>query len=107
VVSGIAARRGLLYDAIDDLCLAANEAAANLLAAADGGNCLCVRMRVEDDIELTFLTDGPVDRWPPALKESLAWRILKSLVDDVAFVEEEGRPAIRLVMSGPARHRDL
>jgi hypothetical protein len=107
VVSGVAARRGLFYDAIDDLCLAANEAAAHLLGVQDGGgHGLCVRMRVEDDIELTFLTDGPVERWPPALSQSLAWRILKSLVDDVAFLEEEGCPAIRLVMSGPARYRD-
>ena len=105
VVSGVAARRGLLYDAIDDLCLAANEAAAYLLAVPGGGRRMCVRMRVEDDIELTFMTDAPVQHWPPPIKQSLAWRILKSLVDDVAFVLEEGCPAIRLSMRGSLRRR--
>ena len=106
VVSGVAARQGLFYDAIDDLCLAANEAAAYLLAVPGGGRRLCVRMRVEDDIEFTFMTDARVQRWPPPIKESLAWRILKSLVDDVEFELEKGCPAIRLSMRGPLRHRE-
>jgi serine/threonine-protein kinase RsbW len=106
VVSGVAARQGLLYDAIDDLCLAANEAAAYLLAVPDGGRRLCVRMRVADAIELTFMTDAPVQSWPPPMKQSLAWRILRSLVDDVGFVVEEGCPAIRLAMQAPLRRRE-
>jgi len=106
VVSGVAARQGLFYDAIDDLCLAANEAAAYLLAVPGGGRRLCVRMRVEDDIEFTFMTDAPVQHWPPPIRQSLAWRILKSLVDDVEFVVEDGCPAIRLSMRGPLRQRE-
>jgi hypothetical protein len=40
------------------------------------------------------------------MKQSLAWRILRSLVDDVGFVVEEGCPAIRLAMQAPLRRRE-
>jgi len=110
VVSGVGARQGLTYDAINELCLAASEAAAYLLGLtpADGagpGGRLSVRMRAESDIEVTVMTDASVPTWPPPAQRTLAWRILAGLVDDVSFVVEEGCPAIRLVLSGPARER--
>jgi hypothetical protein len=108
VVSGLGARQGLTYDAINELCLAASEAAAYLLGLtpADGaapGGRLSVRMRAESDIEVTVMTDASVPTWPPPAQRTLAWRILAGLVDEVSFVVEEGCPAIRLVLSGPAR----
>jgi hypothetical protein len=108
VVSGVGARQGLTYDAINELCLAASEAAAYLLGltpangAARGGR-LSVRMRAESDIDITVMTDASVPTWPPPAQRTLAWRILAGLVDDVSFVVEEGCPAIRLVLSGTAR----
>jgi hypothetical protein len=109
VVSGVGARQGLSYDAINELCLAASEAAAYLLGLtpADGdagrGGRLSVRVRAESDIDVTVMTDAVVPTWPPPAQRTLAWRILAGLVDDVSFVVEEGCPAIRLVLSGPAR----
>jgi hypothetical protein len=108
VVSGVGARQGLTYDAINELCLAASEAAAYLLGLtpADGaapGGRLFVRMRADSDIDVTVMTDASVPTWPPPAQRTLAWRILAGLVDDVSFVVEEGCPAIRLVLSGPAR----
>jgi hypothetical protein len=109
VVSGVGARQGLSYDAINELCLAASEAAAYLLGLtpADGeaarGRRLSVRLRAESDIAVTVMTDAPVPTWPPPAQRTLAWRILAGLVDDVSFVVEEGCPAIRLVLSGPAQ----
>jgi hypothetical protein len=109
VVSGVGARQGLSYDTINELCLAASEAAAYLLGlrpeGSDGprGGRLSVRLRAEDDIDVTVMTDAPVPTWPPAAQRTLAWRILAGLVDDVLFVVEDGCPAIRLVLSGPAR----
>ena len=108
VVSGVGARRGLSYDAINELCLAASEAAAYLLGltpaegAARGGR-LSVRLRAKDDIDVTVMTNAPVPMWPPPAQRTLAWRILAGLVDQVSFVLEEGCPAIRLVLAGPAR----
>ena len=109
VVSGVGARQGLSYDAINELCLAASEAAAYLLGLtpedrdATRGGRLSVRLRADDDIDVTVMTDAPVPTWPPPAQRTLAWRILAGLVDDVSFVVEEGCPAIRLVLSGPAR----
>ena len=108
VVSGVGARRGLSYDAINELCLAVSEAAAYLLGltpakgVARGGR-LSVRLRAEDDIDVTVMIDAPVPMWPPPAQRTLAWRILAGLVDQVSFVLEEGCPAIRLVLAGPAR----
>ena len=108
VVSGVGARRGLSYDAINELCLAASEAAAYLLGltpakgVARGGR-LSVRLRAEDDIDVTVMIDAPVPMWPPPAQRTLAWRILAGLVDQVSFVLAEGCPAIRLVLAGPAR----
>jgi serine/threonine-protein kinase RsbW len=109
VVSGVGARQGLSYDAINELCLAASEAAAYLLGLtpADGdatrGGRLSLRLRAESDISVTVMTDASVPMWPPPAQRTLAWRILAGLVDDVSFVLEEGCPAIRLVLSGPAQ----
>src|SRR5207248_9376999 len=109
-VSAGGARRGIDYDAINELCLAASEAAAYLLGltpakgVARGGR-LSVRLRAEDDIDVTVMIDAPVPMWPPPAQRTLAWRILAGLVDQVSFVLEEGCPAIRLVLAGPARER--
>ena len=108
VVSGVGARRGLSYDAINELCLAASEAAAYLLGLtpAEGvarGGRLSVRLRAEDDIDIIVMIDAAVPAWPPPAHRTLAWRILAGLVDEVSFVLEEGCPAIRLVLTGPAR----
>lgn len=110
VVSGVGARQGLTYDAINELCLAASEAAAYLLELAPAqpadprsspGRRLSVRMRADDDINVTVMTDAPVPTWPPPAQRTLAWRILAGLVDDVSFILEDGCPAIQLVLSGP------
>lgn len=115
VVSGVGARQGLSYDAINELCLAASEAAAYLLGLAPTepaepqagrGRRLSVRMRANRDIDITVMTDAPVPTWPPPTQRTLAWRILAGLVDDVSFEVDEGCPAIRLVLSGPRQQRD-
>ncbi len=87
---------------------AASEAAAYLLGltpaeGVPGGGRLSVRLRAEDDIAVTVMTEAPVPMWPPPAQRTLAWRILAGLVDQVSFVLEEGCPAIRLVLAGPAR----
>src|ERR1700730_2358988 len=109
VVSGVGALQGLSYDAINELCVGACNAFSYLLGLppADGdavrGGRLSVRVRAENDIDITVMTDAVVPTWPPPAQRTLAWRILSGLVDDGSFVVEEGCPAIRLVLSGPAR----
>jgi hypothetical protein len=101
VVSGMAARQGLSYDALDDLCLAANEAAAYLLALPTTGEAsrrLTVRLRGRGKMELAVMTDAPVLRWPPATPRPMAWKVLSALVDEVSFELEDSFPSIRLMM---------
>jgi serine/threonine-protein kinase RsbW len=101
VVSGVAARQDVSFEAIEDLCLAANEAAGYLLALRSPARQLCLDMRIEGDMELRVRTDAPAPNWPPERTESLAWTILSSLVHDVVFTLEDGCPAIRLVVRDP------
>lgn len=96
VVSGVAARQDLSFEAIEDVCLAANEAAGYLLALRGPARQLCLRVRIEDDLDILVSTDAPTANWPPAISDSLAWTILSNLVNDVVFTVEDGCPAIRL-----------
>ncbi|HWD08773.1 MAG TPA: hypothetical protein VHA57_06730 [Actinomycetota bacterium] len=101
VVSGIAARHGLTFEGIQDLCLAANEAAGYLLALPGDAHRLALRMTGEDGLELVVSTDAPASNWPPQLKDSLAWRILSNLVPEVTFSVVGKSPVIRLVVAYP------
>lgn len=96
VVSGVAARQGLSFEAIGDLCLATNEAAGYLLALRGTARRLSVRMSTDGTMDLVVTTDASAANWPPVLKDSLAWTILSNLVHDVAFTLEGDSPAIRL-----------
>ncbi|HLI57846.1 MAG TPA: hypothetical protein VKY26_12545 [Actinomycetota bacterium] len=101
VVSGMAARQGLTFEDIQDLCLAANEAAGYLLALPGEAHRLGLRMRSGEGLELVVSTDAPATGWPPQLKDSLAWRILSNLVPDVTFSVQDQSPVIRLMVQHP------
>ena len=100
VVSTVGARLDMTYDRIDDLRIAVDEACAQLLAISDGN----MTMRVEPDGERVIVvvsSDAPVGEgaWPPAdVEESLAWRILDGLADEVRFELGEGGPAVRVAV---------
>ncbi|HEU5003317.1 MAG TPA: hypothetical protein VFW71_11145 [Actinomycetota bacterium] len=107
VVSGVAARQGFSYEGIEDVCLAANEAAGYLLGLRDPAQRIRLVMRpaggdgaADGGVELFFARDAPSSGWPPAERESLAWVILSSLVPGVEFAMEDGCPAIRMRMVG-------
>lgn len=98
VVSGIAGRHGLSFEGIQDLCLAANEAAGYLLALPGEASRLVLRMRNDHGLELLVTTDAPATTWPPQLNDSLAWMILSNLVPEVSFSVDGQSPLIRLVL---------
>lgn len=104
VVSGVAASKGLSYDAIDAVCLTASEAAASLMAMAHDGQRLSLRLRAEDAITLTLLIESPPgadpDRPVPVAWDPLSWKILSAMTDDLAPVDEEGSHGIRIVLKG-------
>lgn len=101
VVSGVAASRGLSYEAIDTICLTASEAAGGLLAGAGESQRLRVRLGGEGSIAITLTVEsnqegdaqpGPIT-WDP-----LSWRILSSLADRVEALDEDGVRGIRIVL---------
>ena len=104
VVSSVGARLDLTYDRIDDLRIAVDEACAQLLAIPSA----TMTMRVTPDgnrIKVLVCSDAEVgaDGWPPAnVEDSLAWRILAGLADDVRFELSDSGPAVRVEVEGPS-----
>ena len=98
VVSSVGARLDMTYDRIDDLRIAVDEACAQLLATAAGS----ITMRVtpaDGRVIVNVCADAEVDpdAWPPPdVEESLAWRILAGLADEVHFELSEEGPVVRV-----------
>lgn len=104
VVASVASKLDLPYDAVDDLRIAAAEAAALLLSGgADGA-----RLRVDLDpgeagLRLTIWVEGSTT---PDLsdREGLAWRVIEGLSDEASVRERDGGgSAIELRLRAVAR----
>ncbi len=98
VVSSVGARLDLTYDRIDDLRIAVDEACAQLLAISSG--TITMQVTPEGDrIKVFVSSDASVAAhgWPPPnVEDSLAWRILAGLADDVRFELTDQGPAVRV-----------
>ena len=102
VVASVGARLDLTVDRIDDLRMVVDEASAQLLRIPS--TTLTMRVTPSDRIVILILTDATADgTWPPGgLEDSLAWRVLSGLGDDVSFDVADGRPAVRIEMDIPS-----
>ncbi len=96
VTATVASRVPLSFDGIEDLRLAVDEACAQLLALP-GATALTLALRpLPDRLEAVVRTDAPPNGWPPpALEETLGWRVLTALVESVALDVDGGAPSIR------------
>lgn len=107
VVASVAARLDFLFDEIEDLCLAVDEACAAVLEAPSPGETLTVRIAPSPDrptIVVEVAGDGPVDGWPPAgFPGSLTWQVLDALTDRFEPVAGPAGPLLRLVKTGVRR----
>lgn len=97
VVGGVAARLNLPYDQIDDLRMAVDEACAHLLSLGSFAQSLTLRMvPLTEGIEVVVAIDSMPESWPPADgEETLAWRVLRAIVDEARYDQENGAAAIR------------
>ena len=102
VVASVGARFDLTYDRIDDLRMVVDEAAAQLLGVASG--TLTMTVSRGDRLVILVRADGSANgAWPPArVEDTLAWRVLSGLADDVRFEQVEGEPAVRIEMDTSA-----
>lgn len=96
----LGAMAGFTIDAVDDLRLAVDEAAACLLdsAPADSNFLLLEVSPKKNGLELWLSIDTPAASWPPAEFESeLPWKVLTMLSGEVSFEIHDGGPAIRML----------
>ena len=102
VVASVGARLDLTYDRIDDLRMVVDEASAQLLRLPS--RSLTMRVTPGERMVITVLTDAsPNGSWPPGdLEDSLAWRVLSGLADDVRFEVTADGPAVRIEMDARA-----
>jgi serine/threonine-protein kinase RsbW len=96
VTATVASRVPVPFDGIEDLRLAVDEACAQLLALP-GGTALTLTLRpLPDRLEAVVGIDAPANGWPPpALEQTLGWRVLTALVDSVALDDDGTTPSIR------------
>ena len=98
VIAAVAGHLPLSLDDVDDLRLAVDEACARLLALP--GKASTFRLLIcpyAGRVEMVLTVDGTAT-WPPGgLQDSLSWRILSALADDLRFEMWNGAPSIRIV----------
>lgn len=103
VAATVGARMDLTYDRLDDLRIAVDEAAAQLLETE--ASSLTMRVQAADDgVSVVVCADaGESVAWPPeAVEESLAWRVLSGIADEVRFERTDDGPTVRIRMEARA-----
>jgi serine/threonine-protein kinase RsbW len=99
VVASIGARLDLTYDRIDDLRMVVDEASAQLLRVPSRN--LTMKVAPGERMVILVQADGSADgEWPPpGFEDTLAWRVLSGLADEVRFeLADDGRPEVRIEM---------
>lgn len=104
ITRGVAARAQLPLDAIDDLCLAVDEAVAFLLTT--DRSSARVEMRLEPagaELTATIGIDSPIESWPPpGYQATLPWQVISGLTDAASIIRSErGTPTIVFVKRTP------
>ena len=102
VVGSVGARLDLTFDRIHDLRMVVDEASAQLLRLP--ASSLTMRVTPGERMVITVFTDASANGvWPPGdLEDSLAWRVLSGLADDVRFEMSNSGPAVRIEMDTPS-----
>lgn len=97
VVASVASRLALPYDAVDDLRIAAAEAAAMLISAGPNGSRLCVDLRPSSlELTLTIWVEGSGTPVEVADRDALAWRVIEGLTDGSDVSDVGGDTSIEL-----------
>ncbi len=100
VASSVAARLDFPYDDIDDLRISIDEACAQLLGVDAPATTFTLRLTATaGGVEALVALDAALTRpWPPPdLQDTLTWRVLSGLSDDVRFELLPSGPAIRVL----------
>ena len=98
VIASVGARLDLTYDRIDDLRIAVDEACAQLLSLGEDATMTMRVAEGDGTVVVVVGSDAPAsDGWPPTeADDSLAWRILTALSDDLRFEMTDDGPTVRV-----------
>jgi serine/threonine-protein kinase RsbW len=98
VVASVGARFDLTYDRIDDLRMVVDEASAQLLRLP--AETLTMKVTPGERMVIVVHSDAsPNGAWPPPqVEDTLAWRVLSGLADDVRFEQTPDGPGVRIEM---------
>jgi serine/threonine-protein kinase RsbW len=98
VTGAVAGRLPLSLDDVDDLRLAVDEACARLLSLPAAPRTFGLELRsMPGRLEVVVSVDASAT-WPTnGFEDTLAWRVLTALAEDVRFELKNGAPAIRIV----------
>jgi serine/threonine-protein kinase RsbW len=98
VTAAVAGHLPVSLDDVDDLRLAVDEACARLLDLPGTPGTFRLDLRTPPGrIEVILAVDATAG-WPAGgLDDSLAWRILGALADEVRFEVRDGAPAVHMV----------
>jgi len=105
VTSSVAARLELPFDDVQDLRIAIDEACAQLLTLEPDAGTLRLQLQPrEGGVEALVSVNADVaGGWPPhAFQDTLAWKVLSGLSDEVAFEMPDQAPAIRILKRSSA-----
>lgn len=96
VVGGIAARRDYTLEQVDDLRMAVEEAAVQLLRHGNGSPLVLHATVADDELHVEMSTNTETDEtvFDPS---SFSWMILQALADDLSTTVEGNTATLRLV----------
>jgi len=100
VAGDLAARADFDLDAVADLRLAVDEAAAELVAiASPGASITCTFLVGDEGVEATVT--APVEPATTLRTDSFGWRVLATLVDDVHLLDDSdgGQPVLGIALT--------
>jgi anti-sigma regulatory factor (Ser/Thr protein kinase) len=104
VVASVASKLAVPYDAVEDLRIAAAEAAAVLLSSGGSGTRLRVDLTPSDrDLCLRMWLEGAGSIASLEDRGGLAWRVIEGLADQAEVIEVDRSSAIELRIRTVAR----
>lgn len=98
VTTSVAATTEMPLDAVDEFCIAVDEAATMVMTAGGVREALRVELILEEGV-LRAVVSGDVAsiEWPPVKFEAgFAWRVLSTLTDSQALINGPEGPQVRL-----------
>jgi serine/threonine-protein kinase RsbW len=102
VAAAVAARADFPVDEIEDLKLAVDETATQLLRAGPATTISLTLRLSASTLEARATVDTPpAGPWPPdGYERSLTWQVLQALTDETAYLDD-GTTSVRFVKRRP------